>query len=81
MVEAQLSGDDELPTILIVNTPATSETKDRIIDALKLKQGDTVDVENKTWEIVTNYYRAKVKFEQIELPFIAQHMLDKEVEH
>ena len=63
MVEAQLSGDDELPTILIVNTPATSETKDRIINALKLKQGDTVDLENKTWEIVTNYYRAKVKFE------------------
>ena len=34
-----------------------------------------MDLENRIWEIVTNYYRAKVKLETIELPLIAKHLI------
>ena len=67
--------DDSLPIVLIVHTPATSASKNRLIDALKLKEGEKLDVQTKVWEIVTNYYKAKVKLEVYELPLVAPHML------
>ena len=43
MVEAIQESESDFPTILIVTTPATTASREKIIDALKLKQGDTVD--------------------------------------
>ena len=42
MVESASSS--ELPIVLIVHTPATQATKDRLIDALKLKEGEKIDM-------------------------------------
>lgn len=76
MVEANASeSNDALPIILIVHTPATSASKDRLMDALKLKQGDAFNLDSKVWEIITNYYTAKVQVETYELPLVAPHML------
>ena len=75
MVEASGNNNDSLPIVLIVHTPATSDSKDRLHDALKLKQGDAYETQTKVWEIVTNYYTAKVKLETYELPLVAPHML------
>ena len=75
MVQASENNDDSLPIVLIVHTPATSGSKDRLQDALKLKQGDAYNSQTKVWEIVTNYYAAKVKLETYELPLVAPHML------
>ena len=76
MVEAIQESESDFPTILIVTTPATAASREKIIDALKLKQGDTVDQEQKIWEIITNYYKAKVRLEMFELPLVASHLLD-----
>ena len=73
MVESASSS--ELPIVLIVHTPATQDTKDKLIDALRLKEGEKVDMQTKIWEIVTNYYKAKVKLEVYALPLVAPHML------
>ena len=73
MVESASSS--ELPIVLIVHTPATQATKDRLIDALKLKEGEKIDMQTKIWEIVTNYYKAKVQLEVYALPLVAPHML------
>ena len=75
MVEATSDNSNDLPIVLIVHTPSTSGSKDRMVDALKLKQGDAVDLQAKTWEIVTNYYKAKVSLEIYELPLVPPHML------
>ena len=73
MVESNI--DSDLPTVLIVSTPATSGSKEKLLGAFKLKQGDSVDLTTDVWQLVTNYYKADVKFEALELPLVAAHML------
>ena len=34
-----------------------------------------MNLEQNSWEIVTNYYKAMVKFESLELPLMAPHLL------
>ena len=65
MVE-QASRED-LPSVLIVGTQATASSRNRLIDALKLKQKDALDLDAGVWTLVTNYYTAKVKLTSIEL--------------
>lgn len=65
----------DLPTVLIVSTPATTASKEKLIGALKLKQGDAIDLVTDIWQLVTTYYSANVRFEALELPLVAEHML------
>ena len=66
MVEAVEVADD-LPIVLIAHTESTRESQNKLIDALKFKQADSVDTETLVWEIVTKYYKAKVKLELFEV--------------
>ena len=67
MVEAIETGED-LPIVLIVHTESTKESQGKLVDALVLKQGECIDSASLTWQIVTNYYKAKVKLEMFEVP-------------
>ena len=50
-----------------MGTAHTTNTRGKLLDAFKLKQGDALDLEQKTWLISTNYYSARVKFESYEV--------------
>ena len=53
--------------MLIVGTQATASSRNRLIDSLKLKQQDALDLDAGVWTLVTNYYTAKVKLTSMEL--------------
>ena len=53
--------------MLIVGTQATASSRNRLIDSLKLKQRDALDLDAGVWTLVTNYYTAKVKLTSMEL--------------
>ena len=74
MVETKEEASD-LPTVLVVSTPATTGALAKVLKALKVKEDATVDTEKATWTIITNYYDATVRFEALELPLVAEHML------
>ena len=60
--------EESLPIVLIVGTEHTTSSRGKLVDALKLKQGEAFDLEANTWLISTNYYNANVKIEQYEVP-------------
>lgn len=55
--------ESALPIVLLVGTSLTSHSSQKLLDALKLKQRDSLDLSALQWTIVTNYYTARVQIE------------------
>ena len=66
MVEA--TQEDALPIVLLVAASRARQSADMLVDKLALKEGDALDRATLTWQIVTNYYKARVRLEILEVP-------------